>query len=106
LELGGVCPFCLTSTTASTLIVLAFFVDDASYRDSVLTKRLRKIVYLFQAFSCIAFVIGLPTFIALGLFRIPEPMEVLKHWSFPVMVALVLIMATGHAWAFRSLRKA
>lgn len=105
LELGGVCPFCLTSTTVSTLIVLAFFVDDASYADRVLTKRSKKIVYLFQAFSSIAFVIGLPAFIASGLFWIPEPMEVVMHWSFPVMVALVLIMAIGHAWAFRSLRR-
>ncbi len=104
LELGGVCPFCLASTTASTLIVLSFFIDDAGYADRLLTKNAKKFFYAFQAFSVISFVIGLPLFIASGLRWIPEPMTVLTHWSFPVMAALVIIMATGHAWAFRRMK--
>lgn len=106
LELGGVCPFCLASTTASTLILLSFCVDDAAYADRLLTKNAINFFYAFQIFSVVSFVIGLPLFIASGLRWIPQPTEVLTHWSFPVMVALVLIMAAAHAWAFRKMRAA
>ncbi len=105
LELGGVCPFCLTSTTMSTLILLAFFVDDATYKDSLRSTIVRRLLAVFQIFSILVFVIGLPFFMTKGIMGIPEPMEVILHWSFPVIVALVLIMAAGHVWAFRRLRK-
>lgn len=104
-QLRGVCPFCLTSTVASTLIALAFVVDDQEYRDAIVGKWLRKAVSVFQGFSVIAFVIGLPVFIGNGLRWLPNPAEVIRHWSFPVMIALVLTMATGHAWAWRALRR-
>lgn len=105
LELGGVCPFCLTSTTMSTLILLAFFVDDATYKDSLRSNILQKLLAVFQIFSVLVFVIGLPFFMTKGILGIPEPMEVILHWSFPVIVALVLIMAAGHIWAFKRLRR-
>lgn len=105
LDLGGVCPFCLTSTTASTLILLAFGVDDRSYADSFVRGWVRACLHVFQGFSVVAFVIGLPLFLARGLSFIPDPGEVMRHWSFPTIVILVFAMACGHAWAFRRLRK-
>lgn len=101
LELGGVCPFCLISTTASTLISLAFFVDDASHSDPIIgARRGRRVFLAYQAFSMIVFVIGLPIFIISGLRWIPDPSTAVRHWSFPVMALLVIVMAAGHAWAF------
>lgn len=105
LDLRGVCPFCLTSTTLSTLIALAFFVDEHGYRDALLIPIVRRLVMAFQLFSVAAFVIGLPVFLGIFIPPLLNPIEALTHWSFPVMVALVLIMAVGHIWAFRILRR-
>ncbi len=105
LQLGGVCPFCLTSTTASTLILLSFFVDDATYGDRVLPRARLSAVVAFQVFSILVFVIGLPLFMVRGLLYIPNPLLVITHWSFPVIVGLVIIMAMGHVWAFKTLRQ-
>jgi uncharacterized membrane protein len=106
LELGGVCPFCLISTTVSTLISLAFVVDDRSYPDPLLGRASQVIFSVYQLFSVLAFVVGLPLFIGSGLRWMPDPMEAVTHWSFPVMTTLVIIMAVGHIWAFRKLRNA
>lgn len=105
LSLRGVCPFCLASTTLSTLIALAFFVDERSYRDTLLTPVVRRFVTAFQLFSVAVFVIGLPVFLAMFIPPLLNPMEALTHWSFPVMVLLILMMTAGHLWAFRMLRK-
>ncbi len=104
-ELRGVCPFCLTSTTASTLIALSFIVEDLRHPDALVRGFWKKLVYAFQAVSVIFFVIGLPLFIARGLQWIPNKMAVVTHWSFPLMVGLVLVMAAGHVWAFKRLRQ-
>ncbi len=105
LELGGVCPFCLLSTTVSTLISLAFVIDDRSYDETVVGARGYLAFRIYQGLSVLLFVIGLPVFIGNGLRYMPEPMEAVTHWSFPVMVLLVLIMAQGHLWAWRSCRR-
>ncbi len=104
-QLGGVCPFCLMSTAMSTLILLSFFVDDAQYKDSLMGKNMRRFLAAFQLLSILAFVIGLPVFMARGIYYIPEPLEVVLHWSFPVIVSLVLMVAAGHAWTWNALRK-
>ncbi|MBP9750896.1 MAG: hypothetical protein KBC95_03545 [Candidatus Peribacteraceae bacterium] len=104
LELGGVCPFCLTSTTGSTLILLAFIVDDLRHEDPVIGRIWKWILYAFQAFSVTFFVVGLPWFIGSGLKWIPDKMAAITHWSFPLMVSLVCFMAAGHLWALKALR--
>jgi len=105
LELGGVCPFCLISTTASTLIALAFVVDDARYAGPLLGKRGLIGFRVFQLFSFVAFVFGLPLFIGNGLRWLPDPMTAITHWSFPVMTLLVIIMASGHWWAWKTMKR-
>ncbi len=106
LELAGVCPFCLTSTTASTIILLCYLIDDATSGSPALAKKHRWVAYLFQCFSLATFVFGLPLFIGWNLQWIPDLMPVLSHWSFSVMVVLVLLLLTVHVWAFRRLRRA
>ncbi len=103
-ELGGVCPFCLTSTTGSTLILLGFMVDDLQHEDPVIGRWLARLAYAFQLFSVAFFVVGLPWFIGSGLQWIPDKWAAVTHWSFPLMVALVCFMAAGHVWAFKALR--
>jgi uncharacterized membrane protein len=105
LELHGVCPFCLISTTVSTLISLAFVVDDRTYGDPVVGTSLLKLFSAYQLCSVLAFVIGLPLFIATGLMTMINPMDAVTHWSFPVMALLVVIMALGHGWALQNLRQ-
>lgn len=105
LELGGVCPFCLLSTTMSTLLALAFVVDDRSYADPIIGHTGLWFVHAFQIFSVLAFVVGLSWFLAWSISWMPDPAPALTHWSFPVMVVLVLTMISGHAWAFLRLRK-
>lgn len=105
LSLRGVCPFCLTSTTASTLVLLAFLVDETSYDKNLLSSSVRTLTSLFQLFSIVSFVIGLPVFLAIFIPPLLHPIEALTHWSFPVMVALILIMGTSHVWTFKALRK-
>ena len=104
LQLGGVCPFCLTSTTASTLITLAFMADEAAYPDTFANKYMRQVFSGFQLVSTALFVIGLPLFFFKALRWTPEPLKVITHWSFPLMVCLVIIMAFGQLWAFSKLR--
>lgn len=104
-QLGGVCPFCLTSTTGSTLIALAFIVEDLRHPDAVVRGIWKKLAYLFQAVSVIFFVFGLPIFIADGMQWIPNKMAAITHWSFPLMIALVVLMAAGHVWALKKLRR-
>lgn len=104
LQLGGVCPFCLISTTASTLISLAFVVDDKSYEDPIMSTRWMQFFRAYQLFSVFAFVVGLPVFLGRGLMEIPDPTQAMTHWSFPVMVTLIFIMATSHIWAYRKTR--
>ncbi len=105
LELGGVCPFCLISTTASTLIFLAFAVDDSQYEERLLRKRAVIALRTFQVFSVIVFVLGLPLFIGRGLRWIPEPATAITHWSFPVMALLVIMMALGHFWTWKAMKR-
>ncbi len=100
-ELGGVCPFCLISTTLSTLIALAFVVDDGAYKDPCCGTRMQKIVSLFQMFSVLFFVIGLPIFIGYHLTLLPSMTPAIMHWSFPAMILVVLVMASGHYWAWK-----
>jgi len=104
IALRGVCPFCLLSTTLSTVILLSFFVDDASGSDPVLKKPWHLLLYAYQAFSVAVFVIGLPVFLIVYIPLLLEPMEAMTHWSFPVMVVLIVVMAITHAWAFIRLR--
>lgn len=104
-ELRGVCPFCLVSTTVSTLAFLAFVVDDSHYRDAVITGIWQKIVASFQTFSFLIFVVGLPVFIGWGLRWTPDRLSVITHWSFPVMTITVLAMGAIHLWAWRALRR-
>lgn len=99
-DLGGVCPFCLASTTASTLIALAFVVDDQRYSARLVRGPWLMVFRLFQIFSTVVFVLGLPVFISMGLRWLPDPMTAVTHWSFPVMIALVVIMAWAQVWAF------
>lgn len=105
LELGGVCPFCLISTTMSTLICLSFVVDDRTYADRLFGAKAMHGFRAFQVFSVLVFVIGLPLFLARGIGGLDNPIVALTHWSFPVMVAVILIMAGGHMWAYRQTRK-
>ncbi len=97
--LRGVCPFCLTSTTAATLITLAFVVD--MKQEVGLTKYWKHVFHVVQVVSIVFFVIGLPVFIGKYLPLLLEPMEAVKHWSFPTMIALVLAMGYGNYWAFK-----
>ncbi len=103
-ELGGVCPFCLISTTLSTLIVLGFVVDDGLYSDPCCGKKMQIITSLFQLCSVLLFVIGLPLFLAYHLSLLPDMTPALLHWSFPTMIAVILIMAYGHYWAWKKRR--
>ncbi len=104
-SLRGVCPFCLLSTTLSTLIALALCVDETSYRNTLLTPLTKKLIGLFQLFSVAVFVIGLPVFLGIFIPKLLNPVEALTHWSFPVMILLVLLMAATHVWAYRIMRK-
>ncbi len=107
LELRGVCPFCLASTVASTLIALCVVVDDRFAADGPLVRGwLLWCFWLFQVFSVLAFVVGLPVFIGVYLPLLLTPWEAVLHWSFPVMAALVVVLAAGHLWAFRTLWRA
>lgn len=104
-SLRGVCPFCLLSTTVSTLIALAFAVDELSYKKNLLTAPVRVLIASFQLLSVALFVIGLPVFLGIFIPQLLDPTEALTHWSFPVMILLVLVMAAGQTWAFLTLRK-
>lgn len=101
-ELGGVCPFCLLSTTASTACAVAFVIDDRDYRDALLGGLWLRIFHAFQLFSVAVFVVGLPLFIGRALHFTPDPLPVMQHWSFPFMVVLVTVMAAVHAWGWRA----
>ena len=106
-ELRGVCPFCLASTAASTLIALAYVVDDLHAADHpVLSQAQKPFIMLFQLCTTLAFVIGLPVFIGIHLPLLLEPWEAVRHWSFPAMAALVAMLAAGQIWAFRAIRAA
>jgi uncharacterized membrane protein len=105
LELRGVCPFCLLSTTCATLIALGYLADETSYTKNLLTPVVRIIATTFQAISVVGFVIGLPVFLGIFIPPLLNPMEALTHWSFPAMIVLILTMAMGHIWAYRILRK-
>lgn len=104
-ELRGVCPFCLLSTTLSTLIALAFIVDDRTYADAVVSNARRPFVYAFQIFSVALFVLYLPYFMIRGLTLIPEPLVALTHWSMPTIAILILIMAAAHITTYRALAR-
>ncbi len=104
-ELKGVCPFCLLSTVLSTLIVLAFAIDDRTYDDAVVGIVTRRFVYAFQVFSIASFVLYLPYFIISGLLVLPDPMAAITHWSMPVIVLLIALMAAAHLIAFRILSR-
>ncbi len=106
LALRGVCPFCLFSTTASTIVFLAFAVLETREKDSVLTPRHIRTIIAFQAFSFIAFVIGVPVFFAVYLPLLLNPWEAVVHWSFPVVLLIVGLMCAGHTWAFLELKTA
>ncbi len=104
LQLGGVCPFCLISTTVSTLIALAFVVDDRGYSDPILGRRGLRAAQGFLLFSFVAFVCGLPLFLISGLRYMPNPMLAITHWSFPLMFGILCVMATGQLWAWRQIK--
>lgn len=104
-ELKGVCPFCLLSTVLSTLIALAFVVDDRTYDDGIVGTVMRRCVYAFQLFSILLFVLYLPYFIVSGLLVLPDPMAAITHWSMPVIGLLILLMAAAHVVAFRILSR-
>lgn len=104
-ELKGVCPFCLLSTVLSTLIVLAFAIDDRTHDDAVVGIITRRFVYAFQVFSIASFVLYLPYFIISGLLVLPDPMAAITHWSMPVIVLLIVLMAATHVIAFRTLSR-
>jgi uncharacterized membrane protein len=100
-QLGGVCPFCLLSTTLSTLIALAFVVDDLSYSNPSCGKKMKGIITLFQLFSVLFFVIGLPLFIGYHLSLLPEMKSALLHWSFSSIVLVTIVMGLGQYWAWK-----
>jgi uncharacterized membrane protein len=102
-ELRGVCPFCLLSTALSTIIALAFVLDDRMYDDAVVGSALRRCMYVFQALSVAVFVVYLPYFIISGLLLIPDPMAAMTHWSMSFIALLILLMATTHVIAYRKL---
>lgn len=105
LELAGVCPFCLFSTVMSTIIAVAFVIDDASYGDPVLSPSKRWVFWIFQMFSLLVFTVGLSVFMTHGLMLLPLPKEAMMHWSFPVIVLLIIGSLALHMWGYRSLRK-
>lgn len=105
IELRGVCPFCLASTTASTLITIGFVVNDAQSDSPALGKSLRKFFTLFQLFAVLTFGVGLPVFIGIFLPLLLDPWQAVLHWSFPVMTLLVIIMWWGNIWGYRTLKK-
>lgn len=105
LALRGVCPFCLLSTSLSTLILLSFVIDDTSYVDTLVTKRVRRAVTVFQVFSAGVFVIGLPLFLYDSMRWMIDATEAMKHWSFPVILALIAFMAAAHVTAYKTLRR-
>lgn len=104
-SLRGVCPFCLMSTTLSTIITLAFLVDESTYAKNILTPGVRFATNILQLLSFGGFVIGLPIFLAIFIPPLLNPIEALTHWSFPVMILLILVMAAVDIWAYRILRK-
>lgn len=104
-ELRGVCPFCLTSTTASALIAIGFVVNDAYSGSPALGKLLRKFFTFMQAFSLLTFGIGLPVFIGIFLPLLLDPWQAVQHWSFPVMTLLVILLWWGNIWGYRTLKK-
>lgn len=104
-ELKGVCPFCLLSTTLSTVITLAFVIDDRTYADAVVGRITRRFVYAFQVFSVVSFVVYLPYFIISGLRFLPDPMAAITHWSMPAIITLIVLMAASHVFAYRSISR-
>lgn len=106
LALRGVCPFCLLSTSLSTLILLSFAIDETSYVETLMTKSIRGAVTAFQIFSAGAFVIGLPLFLYDSMRWMTDPAEAMRHWSFPVIIALIVFMAGAHIVAFKTLKRA
>lgn len=104
LELGGVCPFCLLSTTVSTILFLAFVVDDRTSSDPIFRGNSLKAVYGFQIFSFLTFAVGLSWFTIYSLRLMPDPSEAMAHWSFPSIVAVILLVAVSHFVAFQHFR--
>lgn len=104
-ELKGVCPFCLLSTALSTLITLAFVIDDRTYPDPVVGRIMRRFVHAFQVLSALLFVVYLPYFIISGLRVLPDPMAAITHWSMPAIILLVLLMAASHVYAYRAISR-
>jgi uncharacterized membrane protein len=104
-ELLGVCPFCLFSTVASTLIALAFVMDDRLRPDPLIGPKALQAVFALQAVSFFLFVVYLPYFVGRSVLALPDAMPALTHWSMPVIVGLILVMALGHIAAFRILRR-
>ena len=104
-QLLGVCPFCLLSTVASTLIALAFVVDDRLRADPVIGRTGLRAVLALQAVSFFLFVVYLPYFIVRSLLLLPDPMPAMTHWSMPVIIGLILAMASAHVAAFQILTR-
>lgn len=104
LSLRGVCPFCLTSTLASTVLLFGFIIDDRYYKDAIFTDGLIPVIRLLQAISLGAFGIGLPIFLAINIPLLVQPVQALTHWSFPLMVLLIIGMWLANWWAYISIK--
>lgn len=104
LSLRGVCPFCLTSTLASTILLFGFIIDDRQYKDAIITNGYLPIIRILQAFSLSAFGIGLPVFLAINIPLLVEPSKALTHWSFPLMIFLIIGMWATNWWAYKGIQ--
>jgi uncharacterized membrane protein len=102
--LRGVCPFCLLSTFSSSIIGLAFVLDDRTYTNAIVTNNLRKYVYALQIFFVAAYSIGLTAFLVYYMPMLVNPMEAVLHWSFPVIILLIVAMVAANVWVYKALQ--
>lgn len=92
LVLRGVCPFCLTSTLTSTILLFAFILDDRLYTDALITNTYLPVVHVLQGIALLTYGVGLPLFLSINIPLLVQPLQAITHWSFPVMVVLIIGM--------------
>lgn len=103
--LRGVCPFCLLSTMLSSIVALAFVLDDRTYIDAIFTKATLPILYILQVFFLAAYSVGMIVFLVYYIPLLVEPIQAITHWSFPVIVLLIALMVVGNIWAYKGLQQ-
>jgi uncharacterized membrane protein len=99
-QLGGVCPFCLMSTTASTVIALAFIIDDLRSETSAFGAWGRRGLQVFQGVTTLLYIVGLPLFLVGGFQRSIDPWRDLWHWSMLVIAATLVVSVAVQVWAY------